>query len=267
MPVTSVAIHKGGPGKTTLALHLAYYLAEKRSARTGDLNRVLLIDCDPQGNSTQTLTDENPGEYGTSQLFIDGGTPALPLSTFFPNISVIGPNAGLRDLEDGLPDFENRKRHYMQVFRSNVRGLLNSFDHIVIDTPPTLGFGMGAPLTGSDFVFSPFEPGPYNLKGLSSLNDRIEEIRGDQNPDLINLGLLINRWNKRNVRQNETVELIRQQPGLLVIPFEITERAPIGKVAFDRSPVWTSKSGAARVAAKELRGALEYLTKRIGEAA
>lgn len=256
MPVICSTIHKGGSGKTTLALHLAYYLAEQRSKATGEKNRVLVIDCDPQGNATQTLTDEDVGEFGASRLFVADPPPAMPVTSMFPGIMVIGADAGLLDLE-GMP------RGVERTFRENVRHLLHSFEHIVIDTPPTMGNGMLAPLVASDFAISPLEAGPFNLRGIQSILDKISEVQQQYNPDLQYLGFLVNRFNKRNIRQIEIVEALKEQLADNLVPHLISERSPIAQVAYTREPVWASKTTASRVAARELRGALGWIAERL----
>ena len=261
MPVTTVAIHKGGTGKTTLAIHLAHYLAEGR-APSGQPNRVLLIDSDPQGNATQSMTDEVDFPHGSSKLFERGGL-AIPVPSMFPGIMVMPADPSLLDVERLPLGTEN-------VFRENVHHLLHSFDHIVIDTPPTLGFGMLAPLIASDYAFSPIMPDPYSMRGIQSLIDRTDEVRAQYNPSFRFLGLLINKWNKRSADQTALVEAFKKSAlSRYLAPYQITERSPISQVAFRRQPVWTVKSGAARVAAKEIRGALGWLTSemRMSEAA
>lgn len=249
--IISSVVHKGGTGKTTMAVHLAFHLS-------GIGSRVMVIDCDTQGNATQTWGDARDDDKGTSQLFTK--RPRRDLTFVDPDrgILVVPADAGLVDVERLPVGAESR-------FRDNVRALAEreNVDYVVIDTPPTLGFGMLAPLIASDSAFSPLAPDPYGIKGVASLVGRVEQIRSQYNRDLHYLGILINRFQRRNRDHCAVVQAMNDDLSDYLIPHMIGERAAIARVAFTSQPVWREHSGAAALAGKEVRAAMRYITSKM----
>ncbi len=245
--VISSAIHKGGTGKTTISVHLAHYIAAEG-------HRVLMVDCDTQGNSTQVFLDDDYHGPGVSGLFTKKGRTIVPVETNTTNVLLIPADDGMVDI-DGL----NHGEEYL--FRDNLRAVAAAAGcrYVVIDTPPTLTMGMLAPLVASNFAFSPFKPDSFGVKGIVSLHRRIEQIRVNHNPSLRYLGLLINLWNRRNADQNNVVAYLEQDLGEHLIEHKIGDRAAIARVAFSRIPVWAHNTGAARVASKEMRAAMGWI--------
>jgi len=251
--VISIAAQKGGVGKSTTALHLVHYIAQRGQ-------RVLLIDCDTQGNASQCLVEGAGHDDGTSRLFLQK-KPGFDVIVAAEGHELIG----VIPADGALVDIERLPLGTEKTFRANVRRLGEGYEYVVIDTPPTMGFAMLAPLVASDYAFSPMAPEPYSFKGVRALSDRVEQIRTQYNPELRYLGLLVNRWNRRHKQQTEVVEALRESMGDYLIPFQIGERAAIASVAFTGEPVWQVRSGAGRVAAKEMRAALQWIVDRTTE--
>ncbi|WP_419642546.1 ParA family protein, partial [Thiolapillus sp.] len=149
MKTIAITNQKGGVGKTTIAVHLAFDLRDKGK-------RVLFIDTDPQGNSTSTL-----GNYladaKASMMFSE------PLS-FEPEngLNVIGADAGLADIERADPVV-------IKQFMLNINNFNDTFDYCIIDTPPTMGLRMTAAIMVSDFVVSPIELESYSISGITTM--------------------------------------------------------------------------------------------------
>jgi chromosome partitioning protein len=249
--VIACCIHKGGTGKTTIAVHLAHFLASRQK-------RVLMVDCDTQGNATQIFIEDDSGLAGSSQLFTKQGSKAVVHQAEGSNVLVMPADEDLTEI-DSLRDGEE------YLFRDNLRAVAakHQVDYVVIDTPPTLNMGMLAPLVASDFAFSPFKPDPFCFRGISSLTKRIEQIRAQHNPELAFLGLLINLWNRRNSDHNAIVEALKESQSEHIIPYMIGDRAAIARVAFSRTPVWSHHTGAAGVASKEMRAALSWIVDQM----
>lgn len=250
--VIAIGAQKGGVGKSTIALHLVHYVAQLQK-------RVLLIDCDTQGNASQCFIDGRNDGNGASRLFLEKkpGDVVLPADGH-PGVSVVRADSRLVDIER-LPVGAEK------TFRANVRRIGEDFDYVVIDTPPTMGFAMLAPFVASDYAFSPMNLDRFSIEGVRSLFERVQQIRDQFNPELHYLGLLLNRWNRRHPQQNELAATLRAELGDNLIPHEIAERAAIASAAFTGDPVWKVRSGAGRAAAKEMRAALQWIIEQTQE--
>jgi chromosome partitioning protein len=246
--ILASAIHKGGSGKTTIAVNMVHYLHENGY-------RVLLVDMDTQRNACHGFMDiENlpEGIETASQLF--SSARGHKVYEVQEGLGVI-PSDG-----DELQAVERLPFETAFMFRDRLHKIGEDFDVIVIDTPPTMGFGMIAPLIAADYTFAPIIPDAYGLMGAKSLLSRIHEIQDDMNPDLEFLGLLINLWNKRDKDQNETVAQFSELLGEIMIPEAIGLRAPISRAARVKQPVWKLTRG---LAAKEMKAALKYMVDQM----
>lgn len=249
--VVASCIHKGGTGKTTCAVHLVH-----RLQKLG--RRVMLIDCDTQGNATSAFLEDRPHTRGASRLFERGGA----------DVDVYEGEAGVYVIpaDDELTDIEKAPVGAETVFRNNVRAAARDagVDDVVIDTPPTIGFGMLAPLVAADFAFSPIVADPYSLDGVDSLLRRVRQVQDAGNPKLKHLGLLVNRLNRNSKDQLDAAALIEKNFKRHLIPHFIGERASIARVAFTGEPVWAGKGGAAGQGAREMRRALDWIINEMG---
>lgn len=249
--VIASCIHKGGTGKTTLAVHLAHYIAAQ-----GEM--VLMVDCDTQGNTTQVFLDENPTGPGVSALFTKAGKKLQPIPSNTDNVLIL-------PADDGLVNIDRFIKGEEYLFRDNLRTVAAGAGarYVVIDTPPTLTMGMLAPLVAADFAFSPFKPDAFGIRGVESLLRRIEQIRVNHNEGLAYFGLLINLWNRRNSDMNSIVDQLKSDLDGFLVPHEIGDRAAIARVAFSRTPVWSHNTGAARVASREMKAAMGWIYKQM----
>lgn len=252
--ILTVAVHKGGAGKTTLALHCVHW-ARKLGLRT------LQIDLDAQGNATSNWTDPAAVTNGTavaSHLFdADAGGDGHPITVDDTLELIPADRAGLLVMEQ-LPDTAAR------TFGEQVRARSEGYDLVVIDTPPTMGMGMLAPLVAADAAFSPIVPDPYGIQGVTSILDRVEVVRRDWNPRFKFLGLVINRWNSRSKAEGEMVEELRGL-GDLMLPTPVHQSAAIASTAFSQRPVWAgARSGHQRKAANEVQALMKAVFSRLG---
>ena len=149
------------------------------------------------------------------------------------------------------------------VFSVRIRALAVEYYLLVIDTPPTMGFAVLAPLLASDVAFAPIIPDAYSVKGIESLIVRVDEIRQQHNPGLTFLGLMVNKWRRNSRAQNDTVARFRSELGEFLIPYSLAESAAIADAAHAHRPVWrNARSGSQRRTARDARLAFAWVLER-----
>lgn len=190
--IIAIANHKGGCGKTTTSVNLASELG-----RSG--HSVLLIDMDPQANASLHIGLKHPSEVPIScaELLL-GDIELLPQSiqeeTTLKNVSLIGGSLNLGYAEDKLREDAPRPS---EELAQKISPLVNFFDVIIIDCPPSLKLLSGNALAAATHVIVPIESGSqYGLYGVSDLMKHIEKIKRI-NPGLTLLGGLLIRHDRR----------------------------------------------------------------------
>lgn len=247
--ILTVAIHKGGTGKTTIVSHLALYAHSKKLS-------VLIIDMDAQANISAFFNVDS-AKIGASGLFLKD-REVVPLS-------IDGETFKLIPADEGLLGIERLPFETVQLFRQRLRTFANTFDLVILDTPPTMGFAMLAPLIASDFALSPVIPDAFSVRGVKTLFAKIKAVRAKQNPSLKFLGLVINRWNSRNVQQVEMVKkFLEALPGQ-IIATPLADRSAIANAAYESKAVWDKPNGgAARIAAQEMLAVMQEIMEKMG---
>ena len=186
--VISFANQKGGVGKTTSCVNIA-------SCAAAMGQRVLLIDEDPQGNSTSGvgITKKNIRKTVYDAL-IDGAEPEdCIVKTEFENLSLLPSTISLAGAEFELFDLDNREAKLKQFI-----GKLNgAYDLVMIDCPPSLSMLTINALTASNGVIIPMQCEYYALEGLTQLMMTIRNVKKLYNHDLSILGILITMYNGR----------------------------------------------------------------------
>ena len=187
--VIAVANQKGGVGKTTTSINLSVSLAAAR-------RRVLLIDLDPQGNSTMgSGVDKNALALSNYDVLMEEAT-LKEISVFVEhsNYTLAPSNADLTGAEVGLLDEigrELRLRHALEAVRDR-------YDYVIVDCPPALNMLTVNALAAADSVMVPVQCEYYALEGLSALLDTVEKIRRILNRNLEVDGLLRTMYDSRN---------------------------------------------------------------------
>ena len=186
--IISFANQKGGVGKTTSCVNVA--------ASLGMLGyKVLIIDLDPQGNTTSGVGIAKKGLKGGTRELLSGKMPVeeIIVDTPFQNLAVIPTNTALSSAEFDLFEFDETEKR-MQIALEPVK---DKYDYILIDCPPSLGMLTINAFTASDGVIVPMQCEFYALEGLSQLMITINRIKRLYNPELNVCGILITMYNGR----------------------------------------------------------------------
>lgn len=243
---------KGGVGKTMLAVHLAWYLAEQE-LQGGKETRVLVIDLDGQGNASSVLSEER--EVGKAADLFDS-TKELPTEGK-PGISTMVKDARLHSIEmSSVPQAIRR----FQV-------LQDGYDYCVIDTPPTWGARNFAAMAVSDFLIAPIEMKGFALNGIKDLLASIDVVekkaRGGRT--LVNLGLLPSRFNSHSAEERKRLQEALDSLGdRLMFPGAITLRDSYEAATALQMPVWRlPTSHSVKAASGEMRRVLDIVNTRL----
>lgn len=184
----SIFNQKGGVGKTTTCVNLSAALGAKGK-------KTLLVDVDPQGNSTSGLgVDKASVDKSTYELMVDK-VPAkeVIIETEFKNLWLMPANMNLAGAEIELAETENR----FKALKSALAGIVLDFDYIIIDCPPSLGLLALNALTASDTLIVPLQCEYYALEGLSQLLGTVRTVKQHYNEHLELEGVVFTMYDSR----------------------------------------------------------------------
>ena len=256
MKTLVTANQKGGVGKTSTLVHLAFDFLERRL-------RVAVIDLDPQANASFSLQQFKSG-YLASQMFSEDDAD---LRAWFkeapegPHMRLIAADAKLADMEK----FSVAKA--ASCFNANIKALHESgFDVCLIDTAPTLGVSMVAALFSADYVLSPIELEAYSLQGIKKMVTTIANVR-KTNPKLKFLGMMPSKVDARNPRHARHLDELQRAYPQLMIPASVGLRSSIADALSSGVPVWKIKKTTARKATAEVRALANYVFSKMEIAA
>lgn len=251
MKTLAVANQKGGVGKSTLTVHLAYAAIEQGL-------RVLLIDADVQGSLGVTFPSAGaePGILASS-LFDSAQEESRP-EVINSNLSIIRADKKLLMIDKAENEVIHRPGRVIRKFSEQ-------FDVCLIDTPPLLGIRLMGALTASDYVVTPVSVGLYELAGLADLMQTIHVIRTQGfNARLKHLGILPVKTNSRSTEEQTALAELRSLYGAAILAHGLPERTPVRKAIAKRRAVWTATKGDGHLkAAREWRAACDSILQRL----
>jgi len=255
--VLAIANQKGGVGKTTTAVNVAAGLAA--AERT-----VLLVDGDPQGNTTSGVgCERDPAKPTTYDVILAPslGRDAITRSVQFEKLDVVCATPDLAAAELELVDAPDRERR----MKAALAPLKSDYDYIVIDCPPSLGLITLNMLVAADAVLIPLQCEYYALEGLSQLMRTIGMVQQELNPSLTLDGVLLTMFDNRLNLSKQVADDARSHFGELVYDHVIPRNIRLAEAPSFGKPIITYD--VASVGSKAYLGMVQELISRTESAA
>lgn len=199
--VICITNQKGGVGKTTTSVNLAYYLAK-------DKYRVLLVDLDPQGNATSGLgIDKATIEGSMTEVML--GVASLTdvvIETQFKNLALAPTTPQLANAEVEMAGM----RQKFGVLKKALATVQEDYDYVVIDSPPSLSLLTVNGMIAANYLLLPVQTEFYALEGVAQLLESMAMVKKAMNPDLKLLGVLATMFDKRTSLSGEVLVEVKK---------------------------------------------------------
>ena len=204
--IIAVANQKGGVGKRTTSVNLAACLAAKQQ-------KVLLVDCDPQGNASSGYGIEKSAlDQTIYQVLIDNVAVKTVIQPTEFKVDVLPANIELAGAEVELVAAISRETRLKRALDT----VKAAYDYIIIDCPPSLGLLTLNSLAAADSVLMPIQCEFYALEGVSQLMNTIELVRNNLNPSLEIEGVVMTMYDSRTKLAEQVVAEVRENFGDVV---------------------------------------------------
>lgn len=202
--VMAIINQKGGVGKSTTAVNLSAALGESKK-------KVLVIDFDPQGNTSSGYgIEKDELEHDVyDALLHDFPIEEIVLDTCEPNVFIIPATIQLAGAEIELVSTMARE----SVLKNILSPIVNDFDYVFIDCPPSLGLLTINALVAADSLLIPIQCEFYALEGLTKLLESMKMVKKRLNPELDVFGVVMTMYDSRTTLSKEVVEEVRKYFG------------------------------------------------------
>ncbi len=251
-----VGIQKGGVGKTTTSLNLADCLVRK----VPDGGKVLLVDMDPQRNTSKLLGIPDGTTPTVKDLLLDMenliSLKDVVRPTAIPRLHIVPSSLKLAPVESFLAVAGGYENPMFQLYSKLTREAVREFSYVIIDTPPSMGFLMTNSLAASDFLIIPMESGSgFSFDGIEDLLKLVNMVKTEQKRRLTDphtnlevLGLLLTKHDKRQTLCKAVQDAIVDKYGDDVFATTIAASSVVKKAEFARQTLmqYDRKSTASR---------------------
>ncbi len=229
--ILAITNQKGGVGKTTTAINLSAALASKGL-------RTLLMDMDPQANSSMSFLDVHSLERTIFDVLVEPDVHIADIAKQaekLPNLWVAPSGISLAKIEAKL--LGEIDSHYR--LKDEVEKVRDSYEFIVIDTPPTLGIITVNALVASTHVLIPIQSSYFALEGTDDLIETIDKIKSRANPQLQILGAVITLFDKRTILSKDIHDQIHRVFGDKLFETVITKSVRLEESPAYRESIFT----------------------------
>ena len=252
MAIITVANQKGGVGKTTTAVNLAAAMALKG-------HKTLLVDMDPQANTTLTFINLKDVDRQIYDALIDNRIPVQELirSTPVEGLWLVPSRIGLAKLESQL--MGELDAYYR--LKDRLQPVAGQYDYVIIDTPPTLGLLTVNALVAAEALIIPIQVSYYALEGTEDLIETVEKVKNHANPGLKILGVVITMVDRRTVMARDVEQAVREMFGALAFETTISRSVRLEESPAYRESIHTYAPDS--VSAQEYQALAEEVIRRV----